>query len=393
MRATVIKADLLDAVQCVDHGGGTEKHGDVVLLRHNGPALELSTACRYGAYITTFQAIVDASQSTGAAPAVPVSLYSLRKAIDRIVKAKGQEVTVEDDGPILHLRCGNADATTEVVYRPGEDCYALEMGGGMASVLSRGDLQPALDMLVALKPREHDGCVYAQSLAISAGVAYATDALNLHSVKLRTDCGGFVSRAAAERLRGAKKWCDMKLWLWRDGDVQCGSADLDNAGVRCMMSWTTRRLCDTERDPLERLIGSMKRLLDGLATAPSWLCDGAALRQALRECEAFCTRGQAVLFLPCEEGARLLRYDVPDIATYDAKVDSADACTTMCEAVWPFPSCIALSGKRLAKIIGKADEVVIRVKDGVAAVEVTGDPVSRVMCEAVCPFEDRTDIF
>lgn len=393
MRATVTRMDLLDALTCVDHGGGTETRGDVVFLHCDGYSLELSTSCGRGSYTTTFGAIVKATFRKGAT--VAASLYSFRKAVGRIAKAKGPDVTIEDDGRVLHLRCGNADATA--IIDTCDDRYMPKTGDGMATVLSRDDLQPALDMLASLKPDTHAEALYAQSLAIFGGMAYATDNSNICTVGLRSNHEGLVSRAAVERLRVVKSWRDVKLRLWRDGDALCGSVGLDNAGVRASMSWTTRLLCSTEHDPLEDIIanGGMKALLDGLASAPCWRCAGGALRQALRECEAFCRRGQAVLFVPCEEGARLVRYDVPDKATSDVKdaVKSADACATVCEAVWPFPARIALPRKVLAKIVGKSDEAIIRVKDGVAAIGVTGDPVSRVIAASICPFEDRTDIF
>jgi len=396
MRATVTKMDLLDAMTCVDHGGGTGKRGDAAFLRFDGYSLEISTSCWRDSYKTVFSASIKASFRKSAT--IAVNLYSLRNAVGKIAKASGPDVSIENDEATLRLRCGSMCAVVSEDDLYYYDELPAEHPDGLAAVLSRDDLRPALDMLAALKPVEVHGCTYAQSLAVFSGMAYATDMMNIYTVGLCSNRNGFISRAAVERLRAMKSWQAVKLWMWRDGDALCGSADLDNSGVRAVMSWTTRVTGGTVAcDPLESVItgGEMKALLDGLASAPCWRCDGSALRQALRECEAFCRRGQAVLFIPCEEGARLVRYDVPDKTTADVKdaVNSADACATVCKAVWPFPSRIALPRKSLAKIVGKSDEVIMRIKDGIAAIGVTGDPVSRVIAEAICPFEDRTDIF
>ena len=140
--------------------------------------------------------------------------------------------------------------------------------------------------------------------------------------------------------------------------------------------------------------GQMRAILDGLATAPEWQCDGPALTQAIRECSGYFKKGQAILFLPCEEGVKLLRYDVKDSEKVHAdEVTHADACTTVCWSEWPFPGRIALPGKELAKIAKGAPGVRIRVRDDMAVIATTGNPVARVMAAAICPFADRTDIF
>lgn len=393
MKATVDSASLLKVISCVDYGHVTDKYYAPAYVELRDGNLEIRVVAHVGCYDLVLSAATaaDAGKDSGK---VCVRLYELLQAAKRLTKAKRGSATLETSGgdlPTLSISCLGTRTKMQAEVDDGYTDHPHYSVEGPRVEASRESLTPALRMLASLKP---DDAGFAESLGIADGYAFATDRYTLRTSRCDLPDGA-VPRAVASRLLAAADWPSVSVAMRDDGHVT-GELHAGMREVSVHYFWREGGVSDGEaRDPMVALLrdGSAQKLVSKLRTARPWVCSGAALRQALRECKPFCTKGDAVVFSPHEAGAHLLRYDLADSKTATASVlDSTDACETLCLTEWPFPARIALPRKQIADAVKKAETVAFRVLGETAALEIDGDPVMQLMIERACSFLDRASI-
>lgn len=393
MKATVDNASLWKAISCVDYGYVTDRSPAAAYVELCDGSIEIRVPVCMGCHDLVLSAATaaDAGKDSGK---VCVRLYDLLQAAKRLKKAKPGLATLETSGGDLpslsisrlgtrtRVRCFADDGYT------GPTHYSVE---GPRVEASRESLMPAFRMLASLKP---DDAGFAESLGIAGGYAFATDRYTLRTSRCDLPDGA-LPRVVVLRLLAAADWPSVSVAMRDDGYVT-GELHASMWDVAVHYSWREGGAFNGEaRDPTRAILrdGGAQKLVSRLRTARPWTCAGAALRQALRECKPFCTKGDAVVFSPHEAGAHLLRYDLADDKTAAASVlDAADACETLCLTEWPFPAHIALPRKQIADAVKKAETVTFRVLGDTAALEIDGDPVMQLMIERACPFLDRASI-
>lgn len=388
MKATVDSASLLKVISCVDYGYVTDKHYAPAYVELRDGNLEIRVVACIGCYDLVLSAATAADVGKDS-ERFCVRLYDLLQVAKRLTKVKRGTATLETGGGALSISC--LGTRTKVQVDDGYLDHPHYSAEGPRVEASRESLTPALRMLASLKP---DDAGFAESLGVADGYAFATDRYTLRTSRCDLPDGA-VPRAVALRLLAAADWPSVSVAMRDDGYVT-GELHASMRDASVHYSWHEGGVSDGEaRDPMAALLrdGSAQKLVSKLRTARPWTCAGAALRQALRECKPFCTKGDAVVFSPHEAGAHLLRYDLADGKTAAASaLDAADACETLCLTEWPFPARIALPRKQIADAVKKAETVAFRVLGETAALEIDGDPVMQLMIERVCPFLDRASI-
>lgn len=390
MKVYLTKNDFFRAFRLADHGGrGYVRKGTNFLygvtLEARGKTLYIRTEIEEYDVPASFEA--EAPASVLEEGEYTIDLDDFRDAAKRLEKSRQRNELVKilgDEtraGRSLHIEYGCV-RTSDMRELPTEmrvPAFEVHRDGASVSFAEIAAIHKSLSGIPVLNRGESaDAPVYyAASVGICDGIALITDGTVADVVSLMLIPSSLYTAIPRSVIAA----------LSRSGSAATVS------DATAVAEWIRAKWRVNPNDPSLRNVRMVSRIAGPLRKGRPVTLPGVALRQALREMTAFCKAGDAIRLLPHEAGVKLLRYDCKD--GRGADLCSVPCAETLCEADWPVPRPMTVSGKALKKALGDADslELYATPEDGdPVAVRVPDSHVFRIMCECPCAFEDRTSI-
>lgn len=390
MRVFLTKNDFFRAFRLADHGGrGYVRKGTNFLygatLEARGKALYIRTEIEEYDTHASFEA--EAQASVLEEGEYTIDLDDFRDAAKRLEKSrqKNELVKILSDetqtGRSLHIEYGRVRTAAMREFSPEMRVPAFDVhkNGASISLAEIAAMQKSLAEIRVLDRGESDDApeYYAASVGIGGGLALIADGFVADVVSLLLIPGSLYTAIPRSAVAA----------LYRSESAVTVS-EASAKAERLRVKWRVN-----PNDPSLRNVQMVSRIADSLRKGRPVTIFGDALRQALREMSAFCKSGDAIRILPHEAGVKLLRYDCEDRRGVD--LCNVPCAETLCEADWPVPRPMTVSGKALKKALGDADslELYATPEDGApVAVRVPDSQVFRIMCECPCVFEGKTSI-
>ena len=391
MKATIAIKDLADGLAIIDHGRYTQENPAAVTVTarcgHSGygsDRIEMRTFCPEGLiYGVTLIASIpcDAAEEgefTTSIECIKKIVSDAKKTKHKLIEFSGTSAKRKRHSEYYVTMDGNSRRAISPLW-DDDAVQPVDDNSEPQATVERERFVAATEPLLHMENGRDIGS-FGQSVAVAYRSMMCTDGHQLSifpAPEFPADFRAGIPRTVVERLAKLKDWESVRIGgrgLW----TSCG---------RARFAWITGNNRDDTLANAEH-VGPMVR--SALRTRPVTVL-AEDLARAAKELRAFCRADDNVRLLPHELGIRVLRYDVK----YNAKqADLRNACRaeTICAADWPLPAPVTIPLKQLVTAVGKTGESEIFVGADIVAVRRSGGDAVRLVCAAMSPFDEVTEI-